>query len=319
MIVLLPLIVGTAAFVVGWTLLPASRSEWLESRVGVRAARPAPVAPVTDGRRLLLARLELPLLATERRVVRFRLWQRFDALVERAALPLRTIEVAYAAAGIALLVALVALLAGAQPLVAFVLSLLVLAGGRIALSMRATRRVRAFDDQLPELLGALASALRAGHGFTQALHAISLETAEPAASELKRVFAETRLGRPLEDALADLGRRIGSKEFEFVLDAVVIQRQVGGSLASIFDIVADAVQQQHQFLLRVRALTAMGRTSATVLVALPFAVALLLTALNSGYMKPLYHTSAGQILLVCALILIGIGAAWLQRIVRCAG
>ena len=92
----------------------------------------------------------------------------------------------------------------------------------------------------------------------------------PASKEFKRVLTETQLGRPMDDALAEMAERVGSKNLAFVVTAVTIQRQVGGSLAGIFDMVAEAVRQRQQFARKIRSLTAMGRASAYVLVGIPF-------------------------------------------------
>ena len=79
------------------------------------------------------------------------------------------------------------------------------------------------------------------------------------------MLTETGLGRPMDDALADMAERVGSKNFEFAITAVTIQRQVGGSLAGLFDMVADTVRQRQQFARKIRSLTAMGRMSAYML------------------------------------------------------
>ena len=100
------------------------------------------------------------------------------------------------------------------------------------------RRSRAFERQLPEILDTLAASLRAGHGFDHGLQTVATDVGEPAGREFRRVVAEVHLGRSLEDALAELGRRIRSADLQFVLDAIAIQRQVGGSLAELFELVA---------------------------------------------------------------------------------
>ena len=120
----------------------------------------------------------------------------------------------------------------------------------------------AFEDQLPDLLITIAASLKAGHSFKQGLQAVVDEGQPPASEEFKRVLTETRLGRPMDDALAEMAERIGSKNFDFVITAVTIQRQVGGSLAGLFDMVADTVRQRQQFARKIKALTAMGRMSA---------------------------------------------------------
>ena len=134
---------------------------------------------------------------------------------------------------------------------------------------KAKRRLAAIDDQLPDLLVTLAATLKAGHSFRQGIQAVVDEGQPPASKEFKRVLTETQLGRPMDDALADMAARIGSKNVTFVVTAVTIQRQVGGSLAGIFDMVAEAVRNRQQFARKIRSLTAMGRASAYVLVGRP--------------------------------------------------
>ena len=100
---------------------------------------------------------------------------------------------------------------------------------------------------------------------------------------------------------------------------MTIQRQVGGSLAGIFDMVADAVRNRQQFARKIRGLTAMGRMSAYVLVGVPFFMAGTITLLNRDYMSPLFHTGTGQKMLMLGLVMIGIGSLMLRKIVNFKG
>ena len=111
-----------------------------------------------------------------------------------------------------------------------------------------------------------------------------------------------------------MGRRISSTELSFVIAAITIQREVGGSLANFFQLISEVVRERHQFRLRVRALTSTGRASANVLMVMPFAIGLLLTAVNPTYMHPLYHTTAGHILLGIALGMLAVGALIMRKI-----
>jgi tight adherence protein B len=104
-----------------------------------------------------------------------------------------------------------------------------------------------------------------------------------------------------------------------VITAVTIQRQVGGSLAGLFDMVAETVRQRQQFARKIRSLTAMGRASAYVLFGLPFFVALAITALNANYMDPLYHTSTGHKLIFFGLGMMAFGSLILKKIVSFKG
>ena len=120
---------------------------------------------------------------------------------------------------------------------------------------KANARRKKFEDQLGDTLTAVASSLRAGQSFQQAMSTISLDGPEPISKEFQRVETETRLGRPTNEALQSMADRLGSKNFEFVVLAVNIQRQVGGSLGDL-DMVADTVRGRVQFSRKVRALTA---------------------------------------------------------------
>ncbi len=259
------------------------------------------------------------LKATEKAFGHLRAWHALHRLLERADVPLRTVELVYAAVGCGLLTGLVFAVLGMGPVFIFVAMLV---GGALPILVvwhKARRRLAAIDDQLPDLLVTLAASLKAGHSFRQGIQAVVDEGQPPASKEFKRVLTETRLGRPMDDALADMAARIGSKNVTFVVTAVTIQRQVGGSLAGIFDMVADAVRNRQQFARRIRSLTAMGRASAYVLVGVPFFMLGSLTLLNREYMSPLYNTSTGHKLMIIGMVMIVIGSLMLRKIVSFKG
>jgi tight adherence protein B len=310
------LVAGAVMFVL--MLVPSS----IAQRRSIKRRIAAHVEPRRESRPEqpgLRGRLERPFAATQARLEGTQLWTSLEQLVDRAGISLRPVEVFYAGLAGVLLVLFLALAAGSAPLLALLLALAASVVGRLLLGIRISRRLRAFEDQLPEVLGAIASALRAGHSFTQALTAVAAEAEEPARREFGRLLTETRLGRPVDEALADLGRRMGSRELDFVLTAVSIQRQVGGSIAGLFETVAETVRQRRQFARKLRALTAMGRASAAVLITLPFLLGLVLTVLNPSYMSPLYGTGTGRMMLAAAGSSMAIGTLWLRKIVGFRG
>jgi len=189
----------------------------------------------------------------------------------------------------------------------------------IVLAAKVNRRLASFESQLPDLLVTMAASLKAGHSFKQGLQAVVDENRQPASDEFRRVLTETSLGRPMDQALREMAERIGSKNFEFVITAVTIQRQVGGSLAELFDMVAETVRQRQQFARKIKALTSMGRMSAYVLVGLPFFMALVITFLNPVYMHPLYSSSIGHVLIMMSLGGMVIGSLMLKKIVSFRG
>jgi tight adherence protein B len=257
--------------------------------------------------------------ATERAFGHLSLWHALHRLLERADVPLRTVELVYAAVGSGLFAGIVFAAVGAA---SFVTLLAMVCGGAVPILVvwwKAKRRLAAIDEQLPDLLVTLAASLKAGHSFRQGIQAVVDEGQPPASKEFKRVLTETRLGRPMDDALGDMANRIGSKNVSFVVTAVTIQRQVGGSMAGIFDMVAEAVRNRQQFARKIRSLTAMGRASAYVLVGVPFFMLGTITLLSREYMAPLYHTSTGHKLLVMGCVMISIGSLMLRKIVSFKG
>jgi tight adherence protein B len=187
------------------------------------------------------------LKATEDAFGHLNAWKNLQRTLERADLPLRTVEFIYIMLGCSFGFGLVAAVAGqSSPVI-----LAAFGGGLVAplgfVWFKAKQRKAAIENQLPDLLITLAAALKAGHSFRQGIQTLVEEGQPPASDEFKRVLAETRLGRPMDDALAEMAERVGSKNLDFVITAVTIQRQVGGSLAGLFDMVAEAVRQRQQF------------------------------------------------------------------------
>jgi len=124
---------------------------------------------------------------------------------------------------------------------------------------------------------------------------------------------------PAEQAMDAMARRMNSTNFGFVVMAVNIQRTVGGSLADILDLVADTVRQRQQFTKKVKALTAQGRASAYVLVAMPFLMGLAIYLVNGEYMKILWESSMGKMMIAGSLVMMAIGSMIIKKIVAFKG
>ncbi len=177
------------------------------------------------------------------------------------------------------------------------------------------RRAEKLREQLPDVLTIMASSLRAGHSFLQALDTVAKEIAQPAATEFQRVVAEVRLGRSAEDALEALAERVGSADFKWAVLAVNIQREVGGNLAEILDNVADTLRERAQMRRQVRVLTSEGRLSAWVLALMPFGIALYMFTTNRDYIMLLFTTKVGLVMLSGAGLLLVAGVLWMRKIV----
>ena len=298
-------------------LFATAKGSWVKTRLAPHVEGSRKARKREKGQRL--AAFAGLFRATEDAFGHRRVWRHLQRKLERADLPLRTVEFAYLIVGCGFALALFAAVSG-RPSLQILIALAV--GGAIPyffVSLKAKKRMNAFDDQLPDLLVTLAASLKAGHSFKQGIQTIVDEGHEPASKELGRVITDTRLGRPMDEALAETAERIGSKNFSFVITAVTIQRQVGGSLAGLFDMVADTVRQRQQFARKIKGLTAMGRASAYVLVGLPFFIAAALTLLNPSYMAPLYNTSTGHTLIIGGLVMMAFGSLILKKLVSFKG
>jgi len=315
---LLTLLVAFLVLTACGLVLTSGKGSWVKSRLAPHVEGGRRKAKQREKGERLAAFASL-FRATEQTFGHRRLWKRLHLMLERADVPLRTVEFAYLIVGCGFTLALLAAVSGRPTLmilIAFAVGALIPYGW---VSFKSRRRMNAFDDQLPDLLVTLAASLKAGHSFKQGIQTVVDEGQDPASKVLGRVITDTQLGRPMDEALAETAERIGSKNFSFVITAVSIQRQVGGSLAGLFDMVADTVRQRQQFARKIKGLTAMGRASAYVLVGLPFFVGFAMTVLNPTYMQPLYHSSTGHTLIMIGLVMMAFGSLILKKLVSFRG
>lgn len=241
--------------------------------------------------------------------------QRVEGMLERADLPLQASEALFFYVIAFVVFSLLALLLGG--LFPFVIALVLTGLGPPAvLSFMASQRQRKFTSQLPDTLTLLAGTLRAGYSLLQGVEAVAQEVEDPMGRELRRVLAEARLGRPLEEALDDAAQRMSSADFEWAVMAIRIQREVGGNLAELLDTVAETMLQRERLRREIRALTAEGRMSAIVLGLLPVGLGLAMWGMNPDYMRPLFHKSIGQALLIGATLLALVGFYWMKKVIE---
>ena len=187
--------------------------------------------------------------------------------------------------------------------------------GMALLGLRIRRRRKKFTNQLGDMLTMVANALRAGFSFMQAFELISREMDAPMGREVQLVVNEVNLGNTLESALDNMQRRVASPDFELVVTAVLIQRQVGGDLASILDTISETIAERVRMRREVMALTAQGRASGWVLAAIPVALFAILYMMSPSYLSPLIDTETGRMFMIGALVLEVIGFFVIQRIV----
>ncbi len=156
-------------------------------------------------------------------------------------------------------------------------------------SVQRGRRLKMFDNQLGDMLNLTVNGLRAGYSTLQAMEAVSRELPAPIADEFRRVVQEMQLGLAMEDALEHLLRRINSDDLDLVVTAINVQREVGGNLAEILDVISYTIRERVRIKGEIASLTAQGRATAWVISALPIALVLLLYLVNRPYISQLWN------------------------------
>jgi tight adherence protein B len=189
-------------------------------------------------------------------------------------------------------------------------------GAKLFLGFRASRRQAAFADQLDDSLQLMAGSLRAGHSLLRAVDSVSQEADAPTSEEFSRIVNETRVGRDLNDALDEVAERMGSDDFTWVAQAIAIHREVGGNLAEVLDAVGHTIRERNAIRRQVKALSAEGKLSAIVLMALPFGVTGFISMSNPAYIAKFTQSVTGYAMLGAAVVMLLVGGLWLKSTVK---
>lgn len=237
-----------------------------------------------------------------------------ERMLELADLPVRPAEFLFYIPTFGIIAALLVLIGfGLVP--GSITLILALAVPYLYVSRKMKKRLKAFEEQLPDTLSLLAGSMRAGFSFIQGLEAVADETQDPMRRELQRVFTEARLGRPPEEALEEMAVRMESKDLAWAVMAIKIQREVGGNLAELLDTVAETMIARDRLRREVRALTAEGRFSAYILSAMPPGFFLMFYVLQPDYMGSLFSEPLGVISAIFCGFSTVVGWFWLRKIV----
>jgi len=179
-----------------------------------------------------------------------------------------------------------------------------------------TVRTKRFEEQFPEALDLLSRAIRAGHAFQTAMGMVADELPVPVGIEFKKAFEQQNFGLPLRDVLDQMAERVPILDVKFFVTAVTIQRETGGNLAEILDNLAHVVRERFKILRQVRVHTAHGRFTGYVLLALPAALAVALTFINPEHMNLLFQERMGQMMIVGAIVMQGLGYLWIRKVIK---
>lgn len=237
--------------------------------------------------------------------------------LEAAGLALKPAEWLLIHFGIAVGVGLVGLLLGGGSALFMLIALLVGIGGPwFFLSFKQSRRLKAFNAQLADTLQLMAGSLSAGLSLAQSVDTVVREGSDPMAGEFKRALIETRLGVDIEHALMGIAERMKSVDFEWVVMAIRIQRDVGGNLSELLNKVADTIREREYLERQVLTLSAEGRLSVWILGGLPPAFMSYLLLVNPTYVDPMFHNPIGWVMLTVMAVLLTGGIFWMKKVTK---
>ena len=186
---------------------------------------------------------------------------------------------------------------------------------RLVVKVKAGRQRRAFAEQLGDNVQIIASAMRAGHSFVGALAVVVEEAAEPSRREFMRIVNDERLGKPIEQAFAELARRMRNDELDYVGLVARLQTETGGNTAEVLDRLVETLRSRAELRRLVRTLTAQGRLGGWVVGSLPLVLLAALTVLSPFYAQKIFETGSGHVMLAISFVLIGLGTFAIRRIV----
>jgi tight adherence protein B len=181
---------------------------------------------------------------------------------------------------------------------------------------KASRRIIKFEEQFPEAIDLVSRAMRAGHAFTTALSMVAEEAPQPVAGEYRRLYDEQNFGKPLPDAMRDFADRIPLLDAKFFVTAVLTQRETGGNLSEVLDNLARVIRERFKVKRQIRVISAHGRITGAVLVALPPVMALFFMATVPDHFSNLTNDPAGHMMIAAGLTLQVVGSLLIKKLIN---
>jgi len=202
-----------------------------------------------------------------------------------------------------------------MPLVAMLSAAIAALGPYLYLLFQKSRRVGKFNDALADSIDLMSRALRAGHSMASSIEVISQQSPEPLATEFATCFQQQKFGIPFRDALLAMGERVPSDDLQFLITAVLVQKETGGDLTDILDRTTAVIRDRVRIQGEVSTRTAQGRLTGWILSSLPIILLILINIITPGYSTVLFHDPLGQKMLMAGGGLILVGAFIISKIV----
>lgn len=187
---------------------------------------------------------------------------------------------------------------------------------KIWINDKRKRRIKAFNDALPDMIMTIVGSLKAGYSFVQAMKTVAEESESPVKDEVTVFLKEMNYGITMEDALNNIKSRMPSNDLDLVIQAILIQRQVGGNLSIILEVIIKTIRERNEIDRQVRSLTAQGKLSGKVVGLLPVFIFIVISLVNPEYMAPFTSNILGKILLGVGVIMEAIGFTIMNKLAK---
>ena len=179
-----------------------------------------------------------------------------------------------------------------------------------------SKRIADLEEQLPDALDFLARSMRAGHAFSISLEMVGEEIHDPLGQEFRALFNEQNLGASLERSLASFGKRVPLPDVRFFSSAVLLQRQTGGNLSEILNRLSHIIRERFRLKGQVKAVSAHGRMTATILTLLPIGTLAGLMITSPGYLDPLLNDPTGRRIVALGVVAQVVGNFFIRKIIK---
>lgn len=187
---------------------------------------------------------------------------------------------------------------------------------KFIIKKRIKEKIKLFDSQLNEGITIISNSLKAGYSFLQAVAVVSDETSDPFSKEFKKLLKEMSLGISEEDALKNLLNRVDSEDLRLIMNAILIQKDIGGNLSEILDNISETIRERQKIKNELKTLTAQGKLSGLILMLMPVFLGMTIYLFNREYMLLLFTTSIGLSMVVGAVVSEFFGLLMIRKIVN---
>ena len=202
------------------------------------------------------------------------------------------------------------------PVTAIVLGGILAALPYLLVRRRRAKRLAKFEEQFPEGLDFLARSMRAGHAFTISLEMLGEELPDPLGQEFRALFNEQNLGAPLDVALRNFSERVPTLDARFFTSSVLLQKQTGGNLSEILTRLAYVIRERFRLKGQVKAASAHGRLTATILTFLPIATMVGMMVVAPTYLRSMAEDSDGKWMIGGAIVAQILGNFFIKKIIN---